>query len=238
MRTHPENEAVEDWTRRFQGLSHLPAELRQDLLRRAKIVSLPEATRLFGPGQAPTALLLLLEGAVRVQQTSDTGREIMLYRVQAGESCVLTTACLLAYEDYTAEGLAETPIRAALLSREDFDDLIARSTEFRRFVFAAYSRRITDLFTVIEEIAFRRMDVRLAALLAARGAAAEGLAAGSGAEGRRIATTHQALAAELGTAREVVSRTLQDFVRRGWIAQERGAISVRDPAALAHFAQA
>lgn len=215
----------EDWTARFQGLSRLSQDTRQDLLRRARIASLPEGTRIFGPGQAPTALLLLLEGTVRVQQTSESGREILLYRVQGGESCVLTTACLLAYEDYTAEGLAETAIRAALISREDFEDLVARSAEFRRFVFAAYSKRITDLFTVIEEIAFRRMDVRLAAHLAAR--AVDG----------RVVGTHQSLASELGTAREVVTRTLQEFARRGWISQERGNINLLQPDALGQLAR-
>lgn len=212
---------VEDWTAAFQGLSRLSLETRQELLSRARIAALPEGIRIFGPGQAPTALLLLLEGSVRVQQTSDTGREILLYRVQGGESCVLTTACLLAYEDYTAEGLAETAIRAALISREDFEELVSRSPEFRRFVFTAYSRRITDLFTVIEEVAFRRMDMRLAAHLVAR--AVEG----------RVAGTHQALASELGTAREVVTRTLQEFARQGWIAQERGSITILQPDQLA-----
>ncbi|MEI4486744.1 Crp/Fnr family transcriptional regulator [Frigidibacter sp. MR17.14] len=217
--------ATEDWTLAFAGLARMAPAARAELRARAAIAELPEGTRLFGPGQAPSAMLLLLSGAVRVQQTAENGREILLYRVQAGESCVLTTACLLAYEDYTAEGLAETAIRAALLSRADFEDLIVTSPEFRRFVFAAYSHRITDLFTVIEEIAFRRMDLRLASLLTHRADA-----------GGEIRATHQALAAELGTAREVVSRTLQDFARRGWIDQSRGAVLLRDPAALAEFA--
>ena len=125
--------------------------------------------------------------------------------------------------DYTAEGLAESGIRAALIARDDFDGLIATSTEFRRFVFAAYSRRITDLFTVIEEVAFRRMDVRLAALLAERAVAG------------RVLGTHQSIAAELGTAREVVSRSLRDFVRKGWVSTERGAVILLDPDALARF---
>ena len=122
----------------------------------------PKGTVIFGPGKSPENLLFLLDGTVRVQQLAENGREIVLYRVQAGESCVLTTACLLAYEDYSAEGVAETPIRAAMVPRVVFDDLIAQSKEFRNFVFSAYSRRITDLFHVIEEIAFQRMDIRLA----------------------------------------------------------------------------
>lgn len=215
----------EDWTRRFAGLSQLSDPVRAQLIARSRIVTLPGGTVIFGPGQAPKAMLLLLEGAVRVQQTTENGREIFLYRVQAGESCVLTTACLLAYEDYTAEGVAETEVRAATLSREDFEAMIVESAEFRRFVFATYSRRITDLFTVIAEIAFRRMDVRLSALLVAR------------AEGGVVQATHQALASELGTAREVVSRTLQEFARRGWLEQARGEIRLTAPSALARLAR-
>jgi CRP/FNR family transcriptional regulator len=172
-------------------------------------------------------MLLLLAGTVRVQQTSDSGREIVLYRVRAGESCVLTTACLLSHEDYTAEGIAETEVEAAVIPRAVFDDLIARSETFRTFVFRAYARRITDLFTVIEEVAFRRVDIRLAQRL---------LDMAQGAD--EVKATHQMMAAELGTAREVVSRQLAEFQRRGWIAQSRGTIRLTDPAALSGLAQA
>ena len=140
----------------------------------------------------------------------------MLYRVTAGESCVLTTACMLAYEDHAAEGIAETEIVAAAIPRGVFDELVASSKEFRNFVFRAYSRRITDLFHVIEDIAFRRMDIRLAQKIIER------------ADTGVLKATHAQLAAELGTAREVISRQLAEFQRRGWIAQSRGAIEIRD----------
>jgi hypothetical protein len=150
--------AVEDWTGRFSGLARLSEDVKATLLRESRVATVPQGSVIFGPGKAPENLLLLLEGTVRVQQTGESGRDILLYRVGAGESCVLTTACLLAYEDYSAEGIAETELTAVLVPRRTFDDLIARSPEFRRFVFTAYSRRITDLFLVIEEIVFRRLD--------------------------------------------------------------------------------
>lgn len=215
----------ESWTAQFKGLAGLDADIRTLLETRARIVEVPEGTVIFGPGKAPENLLLLLSGTVRVQQLSENGREIVLYRVHAGESCVLTTACLLAYEDYSAEGIAETGVRAVAIPRAVFDELIARSEAFRRFVFSAYSRRITDLFFVIEEIAFRRIDLRLAQKLLERDP-------GTG----EIRATHAQMANELGTAREVVSRQLSEFHRRGWIGQERGAIRLTDRAALARFA--
>ncbi len=214
-----------DWIDRFGGLSKLEEPIRKALIERSQIVQLPSGTLIFGPGKAPESLLLLLEGTVRVQQVAENGREIVLYRVQAGESCVLTTACLLAYEDYLAEGLAETAIQAVAIPRAVFEDLIARSSLFRRFVFTAYSRRITDLFVVIEEVAFKRIDLRLAQKLLELGRS-------SG----HVHLTHQQLATELGSAREVISRQLHEFQRRGWVSATRGDVRLTDIRALDDFA--
>lgn len=214
-----------DWIDKFEGLANLPTDLRDALIRGSRIVALEAGTQVFAPGQPADNLLLLLEGTVRVQQTSETGREIFLYRVHAGESCVLTTACMLAFEDYNADGVAETDVRAVAIPRTTFDELASRSPLFREFIFKAYSRRITDLFTLIEEIVFRRMDVRLAARLLEL------------ARGDVVKATHQALSVELGTAREVISRTLSEFQRRGWIEQARGTIRLLALAELKRLAE-
>ncbi|MEM1314454.1 MAG: Crp/Fnr family transcriptional regulator [Pseudomonadota bacterium] len=218
---------MEKWIDRFRGLSSLAPEIRDVLVSRSRIVDVPAGSVIFGPGVSPDNLLLLLSGTVRVHQTSEGGREIVLYRVEAGQSCVLTTACLLAHEDYSAEGVAETDVEAVAIPRSVFDDLVARSPAFREFVFTAYARRITDLFRVIDEVAFGRVDMRLAQRLSTM-ADDEG----------EVRTTHQQLATELGTAREVVSRQLQEFQRRGWIRQSRGLVAIEDPAALAGLAAA
>lgn len=219
-------QAPQNWTVHFPGLQHLPAALLDPLLRTSAIVALPAGSRIFGPGQAPEHFLLLLDGTIRVQQVSEQGREIVLYRVAAGESCPLTTACLMGFEDYLAEAIAETDIRAVAIPRTTFDTLIARSPDFRRFVFTAFSRRVTDLFRIIEDVAFSRMDIRLAHKL---------LELSDGRD--RIAMTQQQLAAELGTAREVVSRMLTEFRRRGWVEPSRGNIALLDRAALARLAE-
>jgi CRP/FNR family transcriptional regulator len=213
------------WIDRFTGLASLPAEIRGRLVDRGQIVRVPAGTVIFGPGRSPDNLLLLLEGTVRVHQTSETGREIVLYRVEAGQSCVLTTACLLAHEEYTAQGEAETDVEAVAIPRAVFDSLMAQSGDFRSFVFTAYSRRITDLFRVIDEVAFGRIDMRLAARLIAMGAGKS-----------EIKVTHQQLATELGTAREVVSRQMHEFQRRGWISQSRGSVLIEDVGALSELA--
>ena len=214
------------WLDRFAGLARLEPAITAQLLARSAVVTAPAGTVIFGPGKSPENMLFLLAGTVRVQQVSDTGHEIVLYRIEAGESCVLTTACLLAYDDYAATGIAGTDVRAAAVPRDVFDDLVAQSKSFRNFVFAAFSKRITDLFLMIDEVAFQRIDVRLADKL---------LKLSHGDD--RIATTHQKLAVELGTAREVVSRQLQEFQRRGWIAQARGAVMIADRAGLQDVAR-
>lgn len=215
----------EEWVERFPGLSRLEPPIKELLLNRSDIISAPEGVTLFGPGNSPENMLFLLDGTVRVQQVSETGHEIVLYRIQAGQSCVLTTACLLAYEDYSAEGITETAVRAAAVPRAVFDDLVAQSKSFRDFVFAAFSKRITDLFLMIDEVAFQRLDVRLAHKLIELSD-----------EQNVVTTTHQKLSVELGTAREVISRQLQEFQRRGWIEQSRGRVALIDRTHLEQLA--
>lgn len=214
-----------EWLNRFPGLSRLEPSIKDLILSQSTLIEVPKGTTLFGPGKSPQNMLFLLDGTVRVQQVSDTGHEIVLYRINAGQSCVLTTACLLAYEDYSAEGIAETAVQAAAIPRALFDDLVAQSKSFRDFVFAAFSKRITDLFLMIDQVAFQKLDVRLANKLIAL-AGDENI----------VSTTHQKLSVELGTAREVISRQLQEFQRRGWIEQARGKVSLTDREKLENLA--
>lgn len=215
------------WITHFPGLRNLSRDVREPLLRHSRVIELKPGDRVFGPGSAPENFLLLVRGTVRVQQVSENGREIVLYRVTAGESCALTTACLMGYEDYQAEAVVEEPTVAVAIPRKTFDDLIAKSAEFRRFVFTAFSMRVTNLFHVIEEVAFARIDIRLAEkLLELSGAASE------------LSITHQQLASELGSAREVISRQLKEFQRRGWITPGRGTIHLDDRSALDTLAHA
>ncbi|NIA69217.1 Crp/Fnr family transcriptional regulator [Pelagibius litoralis] len=214
-----------DWIPRFPELTKLTPAEQTLIAERAQVVSLPAQTTVFAPGLPAENFLLLLDGTVRVQQVSSGGREIVLYRVSSGESCIMTTACLLSQDTYNAEGVTETPVQAVAVPRATFDEMMARSAEFRRFVFADYSSRITDLLHVVEEVAFERIDKRLAQKLAE-------LADGEG----RLTLTHQELAVELGTAREVISRHLKEFQRRDWLTLTRGHIQLSDRAALARLA--
>ena len=215
-----------DWTERFQGTAALPRDVRDRLLKVAQVRTFPKGYEVFGPANVPDSLFFLHDGTIRVSQSSENGCDIVLYRVDAGESCVLTTACMLAEEAYNAEGVAETDITVVILPKPAFDRLVSEEPAFRSFVFAAYSRRLIDLLRVVDDVAFGRIDVRLAdRLLTLIGT------------DREISATHAQLASELGTAREVISRVLHDFHKRGLIVQARGRISVTDKAALRAIAE-
>ena len=112
-----------DWTARFKGTAELPMEVRERLNKSAHVTQIKTGDQVFGPMNIPDSLFFLYEGRIRVSQTSDVGREIVLYRIEAGDSCVLTTACMLAEEAYNAEGIAETDVTVVVLLKPAFDRL-------------------------------------------------------------------------------------------------------------------
>jgi len=203
----------------FPDLTGLPAGILNEL-ETIKPMKVPAGTVLFRDGDMCQGYVFVLSGSVRVQKMDPEGREIVLYRVEDGQTCMLTTSCLLGGRAYPAEGVAEEETELALLAPNRLDALLA-DTDFRRFVLSMISQRVADLMALIEDVAFGRMDVRLARRLLE-------LDNGSG----KLHLTHQQLATELGTAREVVSRILKDFERRGLVELGRGTLLLPDPEEL------
>jgi CRP/FNR family transcriptional regulator len=166
---------------------------------------------------------LVLSGTVKVLQRYPNGRELPLYRVRPGESCLLSGSCLLGHSDYTASGIAETDVELLILPATDFHALIASDEAFRHHVFNLFGERLATVLSLVEAIAYQKLDQRLAALLLAKG--------------DPVHATHQALADELGSVREIVSRLLRSFEDRGWVDVARERIRIVDRAALAALAQ-
>jgi CRP/FNR family transcriptional regulator len=198
-----------------------PEALRAAVLAESRPLRAPDGAQLFGPGDACRSFLVPLSGAVRVEHTGASGRSVVLYRVAPGESCVMTTSCLLAGRPYEAYGHAEGEVEALGMPAAAFRRLLETSPAFREMALAVFSARVIDLVEVIDELLLRRVDLRLALWLAGRAPS--------------VRATHQSIAAELGTAREVVSRVLKEFERRGWIALGRGEVTVADADALQRF---
>ncbi|RMG54419.1 MAG: Crp/Fnr family transcriptional regulator [Gammaproteobacteria bacterium] len=216
----------EDWVAHFPALQEVTDTAGREALAAGREVVLKPGDIAFRLGDACSHYLLVIEGSVKVRELGTSGREIILYRVQDGESCVLTTACLMAGGRYSAEAIAERPTRAVLIPAAAFQHALGHSEPFRRFVFHDYGQRLSELLELIEDIAFRRLDARLAErLLELAGEAPE------------LHITHQELATELGSAREVISRQLKDMQRRGLVRLERGVIHLLDREALEHLAE-
>ena len=186
------------------------------LLENAQVVKLDHDRFVFHAGDLCQAFLILLDGEVRVQLTAENGREVTLYRIGPGGSCILTTSCLLSNEHYPAEAIAESDIEAIAIPVTSFQSALEGSQWFRRFVFDGFSSRLTSVIQKIEQIAFTGIDVRLAGVLLELDR--KGI--------EKI--THQDIAVELGTAREVVSRHLKRFESEGWVRLGRGQVSLID----------
>lgn len=209
----------------FPALAGLEPPARAYLLAHAQAVRLPAGAALFHPGGLCALYPLLLSGRVVVRRLARSGREIVLYRVLPGQTCVMTTTCMITAERASAEAIAETEVDAQGLAPAAFAHLLAISPTFRAFAFGACARRIGDLMARIEEIADTAIDRRLAGRLLA---AADGAGV--------VALTHAALATDIGSAREVVSRTLKLFAAQGWVRAGRGAVHLVEIDALRRLA--
>ncbi|ATX82844.1 CRP/FNR family transcriptional regulator, anaerobic regulatory protein [Mariprofundus ferrinatatus] len=203
------------WLDLFPSLKGLPDTVARELAA-MKTMKVAPGTVLFRDGDACQGYVFVINGSVRVQKMDPEGREIVLYRVEDGQTCMLTTSCLLGNKAYPAEGVAEEETELVLIPARRFDELLSDS-RFRRFALGMISERIADLMALIEDVAFGRMDVRLARRL---------LELDDGTHTLRL--THQQLATELGTAREVISRILKDFERRSLVMLKRGEIRLSD----------
>lgn len=199
---------------RHSILDVLSDTLRRETLEKVRAMRFPPGQILFSAGQPCQGLPLVVGGRVKVQMTGVSGHSIVLYRMEADDICTLSIGCLMTGRAYRAEAVVEEETEALMLPRGVFDRLMDQSAGFRLGIMESYGRRLDDLMLLVEEVAFRRMDKRLEEWLLNR--AARGV----------VVITHQELAVELGTAREVVSRLLKELERRDMVRLSRGRIEV------------
>jgi CRP/FNR family transcriptional regulator len=205
----------------YPVLKALPGPARQRIASAAVLATLPAGSVVFDERQPCAGFPLVLDGAIRVAKLSAGGRELPLYRVTPGETCIITSSCLLGNVPYNARGVAESETTLALLPQGMFVELLALEP-FRSFIFNLFAERMADLMQLVEEVAFRKLDQRLAALLLGKG--------------RLVHATHQQLADELGSVREMVSRLLKSFAGQGYVALGREQIEILDAAGLRRVA--
>lgn len=214
-----------EWLSLFPELAQLDQHAKEILAKFARIVEAPVGTIGYREGMPCGAYVMRLAGKSRVYKMSTSGREILLYRVGAGETCVITTTCLLGDSDYPASTIVEEPIRDVLIPANAFHQLMIDSTVFRKFVMTNYGALISDLIVLLDEVAFHSLNARLAKVLL-------------DANNATITRTHQQIADELGTAREVVSRQLKRLELKGAVSLGRGHVEITDRKTLEKMALA
>lgn len=208
-----------NWIAETRALPPLEPEA-QSALAQLSPATVPADTVLFRPGETVKGFVIVLSGQVDVYLVGRGGREILLYSVSPGQSCVQSTLGLLGGEDYSGEAIARTPSRLVLVPREMFLRLVDSSPAFRGFVFKAFATRMQTMMHLLDQVAFQRIEARIARCLLAR--AADGV----------LRATHAEIAVMIGSAREVVSRRLERLAGRGILQLERGSVRILDRATL------
>ena len=208
----------------YPALRAVPAQEFGRMLAEGTLRQVEAGTVMFDEAQPCNGFPFVLEGAIGVSKFSENGREIQLYSVAAGESCILSSSCLLGSVDHSAHGVALSATTVFILPRPTFERLLRTSDAFRHYVFGLFAARISDLMQTVEEVAFKRLDQRLAALLLRRGPT--------------VRATHQQLADELGSVREIVSRIARNFASQGLIRTGREQITILNADGLRRVAGA
>jgi len=197
------------------------SQLVRELQQAASLVRIPAGRDIFVEGDRVDGIALLISGVVRVYKIGETGREITLYRFGLGESCILTANAILSAKSFPAIASVEQDAEAVMIPTEVFRDWIRRYDIWRDFVFDLLSQRLSSMMVIVDEVAFQRMDIRVASWLLKQAKAQN-----------PMRFTHQQIAAELGSSREVISRLLEDLVSAEVVRLGRGVIEILDFEAL------
>jgi len=210
----------------FPFLAGVSPVLREAFNREVHSLHLEAGAAICLEGDLCHHLPLVVRGTGRVYRIGETGRALTLYRIEPGESCILTASCVLSARPFPAFAEAETDLEALAVPADAFRAWFDASPAWRGYVFDLLARRFADVVELVDAVTFQRVDERLAAhLLAERD------------EAGCVARTHEALAADLGTSREVVSRVLKEFEHETLVALGRGEVVVCDAAGLARRAR-
>ncbi|MEM1128807.1 MAG: Crp/Fnr family transcriptional regulator [Bacteroidota bacterium] len=202
----------------FPFLANADPLVRAALHERGRSVRLPAGAFICMEGAACGHLALVINGHARVYKTNDSGREITLYRLHTGDSCILTASCILSDQTFPAFAVAETEVEAWIVPAPTFRQWVQEHVAWQQYVFGLLSKRLARVIEVVEDVTFRRLDARLATHLLDTVTP----------PASQLKTTHEALAAELGSSREVISRLLKHFEQAGWVTLRRGVVELVD----------
>lgn len=206
---------------KFRFYREAPPPLRERILEEGAFAALPAGVTFYREGETCEKFAVVGRGDIRVFKTAESGREMTLYHVQDGQPCLVNMLCILLGRPAMATAVVEGPTEAVVLNGAAFRGWVNEHAVVRGYVFETMAQRLVEVMTLAEQIAFGKMDRRVAGLLIQRFSGDSAFAA-----------THEEIAVELGTAREVVSRLLKDFERMGAIAMARGRLELRNASLL------
>ncbi len=204
----------EDFIKKFPMFQGQLRNLVPELLSAGQLRLIPRDSRIYTEGDACSAIAFILSGEVRVYKIGGTGREITLYEIGPGDTCILNASCILAHTSYPANAIATSDVEVLLVPSAAFRRIVIGYEEMRDFIFTLLSQRLARVMELVEEVAFGRMDERLMEYLVEKSA------------NNSLETTHQKIANDLGTSREVVSRLLKDFERKRQVRLSRNSITL------------
>ena len=202
---------------RFFFMDDATPEFRSTFFRNATLMHIPAGHAIASEGSECGQLALVVSGRVRVYKLADSGREITLYRINSGDSCVLTASCIMSDARFPAIAATETDVEALVVPSTLARDWMSESKPWSAFIFGLISKRLADVIAVLENVAFHRVDERIAAYLIALAS-----------QGPTLSITHYEIASDLGTTREVVSRILKEFEGKGLVEGARGKLTITD----------
>ena len=209
----------------FPFISILGIDLRKEFEEACTLQSIKQGTQLTDSGASCRFMTFVLAGRIKIFKLSPEGREITLFRVTSGECCIMSAACILSGKPFPAIAVAEEPITAITLPGGFFADFFSRSLVLQQYVMGMFADRFEAMSMLLEEVAFNRMDNRLAKFLLQKH------------HQGKLTTTHEAIALEMGTAREVVSRLLNDFQKKGYVQLSRGELFIKSFEALSQLSE-
>ncbi len=204
----------EDFVKAFPAFRGGLRSIVPKMLGAGRQQSIPRGAPIYAEGDVCQAIAFVLSGEIRVYKIGETGREITLYEIGQGETCILNASCILAHTSYPANAVAVSDVNVLLVPSSDFRRLVMEHEEMRDFVFTLLSRRLAAVMELVEEVAFGRLDERLIDYLIEKS------------ENNVLEATHQKIANDLGTSREVVSRLLKDFERKQQVRLSRNSITL------------
>lgn len=182
----------------------------------------PRSTFVSMEGDSCNYFPIIKSGIIRVYKISASGQEMTLYRIKRGESCILTISCLLSNNHFPAVASVEEDCEVILIPAKTITEWMGKFDLWNEYVYDYLAKVLINVISLLEDITFKRVDIRIA----------EYLVKAFLSKGKIIKSTHQEIASDLGTAREVVSRILKDFEKQKLIAVKRGQLIIEDFSSL------